>query len=122
MKNGMGTVNHIDPITKVALVRLDTGKMKAINVRHYSGIELGYAVTTTDARNMEVRHSYILTQGKGRDTTLVQVSRAKSETRVFTYALDKEVEASLKLARQMSWEKANELAIMLEEQRLEQER
>lgn len=122
MKNGMGTVNHIDPITKVALVRLDTGKMKAINVRHYSGIELGYAVTTTDARNMEVRHSYILTQGKGRDTALVQVSRAKSETRVFTYALDKEVEASLKLARQMSWEKANELAIMLEERRLEQER
>lgn len=122
MKNGMGTMRHIDPITKVAMVRLDTGKMKAINLRHYRGIELGYAVTTTEAKDLEVRHSYVLTQGSGRDAALVQVSRAKAETRVFAYAVDKDVEATLKLARQMSWSKESELAITVWEKGLEQER
>ncbi|MBE9117265.1 AAA family ATPase [Lusitaniella coriacea LEGE 07157] len=121
MKNGMGTVRHIDPISKVAVVRLDTGRMKAINLRHYKGIELGYAVTTTEAKDVEVRHSYVLTQGTGRDAALVQVSRAKVETKVFAYVVDKDVEATLKLARQMSWSKESELGIMVEQRRVQEQ-
>jgi len=122
MKNGMGTVKHIDPITKVAMVRLDTGKLKAINLRHYTAIGLGYAVTTSEAKEIEIRHSYVLAQGKGRDSALVQVSLAQADTKVFTYALDKEVETILKLATQMKWSKLNELAIMLQSRKLEQDR
>ena len=119
MKNGMGTVRHLDPITKVAVARLDTGKLRAINLRHYKAVELGYAVTTAQAKDFEVRHAYVLTRGMGRDAALVQMSRAKSQTRVFAYELDKEEEAELKLARQMSWEKSNDLAIVLRERERE---
>lgn len=118
-KNGMGTVRHLDPITKVAVARLDTGKLRAINLRHYKAVELGYAVTTAQAKDFEVRHAYVLTRGMGRDAALVQMSRAKSQTRVFAYELDKEEEAELKLARQMSWEKSNDLAIVLRERERE---
>jgi conjugative relaxase-like TrwC/TraI family protein len=118
-KNGMGTVRHIDPISQVAIVRLDTGKLRAINLRHYQRVELGYAVTTMEAKNFEVARAYVLTRGTGRDAALVQVSRAKSETRVFAYEMDKEVEAELKLARQMAWEKSSDLAIVLRERDLE---
>lgn len=121
-KNGMGTVKHIDPITKVAMVRLDTGKLKAINVRHYSGMNLGYAVTTTGSKDLEVRHAYILTQGSGKETALVQISRAKAETKVYAYSLEKETEAELKLARQLSWKKQRELAVTLKKQLYEKER
>lgn len=121
-KNGMGTVKHIDPITKVAMVRLDTGKLKAINVRHYSGMNLGYAVTTTGSKDLEVRHAYILTQGSGKETALVQISRAKAETKVYAYSLEKETEAELKLARQLSWKKRRELAVTLKKQLYEKER
>lgn len=121
-KNGMGTVKHIDPITKVVMVRLDSGKLKAINARHYSGIGLGYAVTPNAVKSLEVRHTYLLAQGRGRDIGLVQVSRASFETRVFTFAADKELEATLQLARQMDWSKLNDLAITVQRQNLEQDR
>lgn len=110
-RNNRGTVRHIDPITKVALVRLDTGKTKAINLRDYSGMTLGYAVTTAESKDIEVRHGYLLAQGSGQDTALVQISRATEQTRVYAYSVEEKLEAQLELARKMSWTKMNELAI-----------
>ncbi|MEM9093288.1 MAG: AAA family ATPase, partial [Cyanobacteria bacterium P01_F01_bin.53] len=121
LRNNRGTVRHIDPVTKLAIVRLDTGKTRAINLRVYSGMTLGYAVTTPQSKDVEVRHAYLLAEGSGRDSALLQVSRAKTQTKVYAYSVESELEAQLELAQKMSWSKQNELSVMMRHE-WEQER
>jgi conjugative relaxase-like TrwC/TraI family protein len=118
-KGDMGTVTQVEPLTKYAIVRLDSGKSRLINVRDYRALELGYAVTTYAARNLEVNHAYVMMQGKGQDQALVQISRAKVSTRVYSDALQSTVNARYELANRMRGVKENQLAVTIEQRSIE---
>jgi conjugative relaxase-like TrwC/TraI family protein len=122
-KGTFGEVRHIDRITKVAVVRLDNGKMKAVNLRHYKGVELGYCVPGREARDVEARYAYVLSRGiYGRQGAAVQLSRASVATHVHTYQLERDEEVMVELAHKMSREKVREFAHTVQEQTQEPQR
>lgn len=117
-KGTFGEVRQIDRITKVAVVRLDSGKHKVVNLRHYKGMELGYSVTGTQAREVETRYAYVLSQGiYGRQGAAIQLSRATVATHLHTYQLEQEEEVMVELARKMSREKTRDFAHTVEQER-----
>ncbi|MBE9039731.1 hypothetical protein IQ235_02855 [Oscillatoriales cyanobacterium LEGE 11467] len=122
VKGTFGEVRHIDPVTKVAAIRLDSGKHKLANLRHYKGMELGYCILETQAREVETRYAYVLSRGLyGRQGAALQLSRAKVETHLNTYQLEREEEAMVELARKMSREKHRDFARVVEREGLERE-
>ena len=70
---------------------------------------------------MEVKHGYVLTQGSGQSNSLVQISRAKGQTKVYAYSVKAELEAKLDLARKMGWARKNELAITMRHEQEQQQ-
>lgn len=117
-KGNMGTIKRLESLTKVAVIRLDSGKTRIINLRHYKGLSLAYALTPSEAKYKEVRHGFVLTQGRGRDISLVQVSRGKISTKVYSYVSKHECEDTdidWRIGRQMVFQKEVDLAIVAEE-------
>jgi conjugative relaxase-like TrwC/TraI family protein len=124
-KGALGTVTKIEPLTKIALVELDDGKSRLINFRHFKAIDLAYAVPTTDTRNIEAYHVYVFTQGIGQDKALVQMSRAKVSTRVYSYMSKQEQETMnpyYKMSTRMALQKEDRFASRLHQHVQEQER
>ena len=116
-KGSTGTIGHLEPLTRVAVVRLDSGKTRLLNLRHYKGLSLAYALTPNEARDLEVRHGFVLTQGKGQDIALMQVSRGKMSTTIYSYASKHEQEHTNiqgKIGRQMVYRKDVDLAVVVE--------
>lgn len=116
-KGSTGTIGHLEPLTRVAVVRLDSGKTRLLNLRHYKGLCLAYALTPNEARDLEVRHGFVLTQGKGQDIALMQVSRGKMSTTVYSYASKHEQEHTniqWRIGQQMVHRKDVDLAVVVE--------
>jgi hypothetical protein len=105
----------------MAVVKLDSGQTRLINTRLYRGLELGYAVTTTTARDIEVSHAYVMAHGNGREAALVQLSRAQKHTQVIAYSHGPEYEQTQNLAEQLKYSKLQELAVMAQEHGEEQQ-
>lgn len=121
-KGNTGTMERLESLTKVAVIRLDSGKTRLINLRHYKGLSLAYAVTPSEAKHKEVRHGFVLTTGRGRDVSLVQVSRGKTLTKVYSYSPKHEREntdTEWRIGRQMVFQKDVDLAIVAKEKQTE---
>jgi conjugative relaxase-like TrwC/TraI family protein len=117
-KGNTGTIERFESLTKVAVIRLDSGKTRLLNLRHYKGLSLAYALTPSEAKHKEVRNGFVLTQGRGRDISLVQASRAKTSTEVYSYASKherEETDTEWRIGRQMTVQKEVDLAIVAEE-------
>ncbi|MBD2231495.1 MobF family relaxase [Phormidium tenue] len=117
-KGNTATIERLEPLTKVAVIRLDSGKTRLLNLRHYKSLTLAYALTPSEAKHKEVRHGFVLTQGRGRDFSLVQVSRGKTSTKVYSYASKHEREdtdTEWRIGRQMVFQKEVDLAIVAKE-------
>lgn len=114
-KGALGTLKHLDSMTRMAVVRLDSGQTRLINTRLYRGLELGYTVTTSTAQDLDVNHAYVITNGIGREATLVQFSRARKGIQVITYGQGAEEEQQENLAAQLRWSKLRELGVMAQE-------
>lgn len=124
-KGALGTVMTIEPLTKIALVKLDDGKSRLVNFRHFKAIDLAYAVPMTDARDLETRHVYVFTQGTERDKALIQMSRARVSTRVYSYMSEQEQESmnpSYKMSTRMALQREDRFASRLHQHVQEQER
>ncbi|PSN15939.1 hypothetical protein C7293_04830 [filamentous cyanobacterium CCT1] len=116
-KGNMGSIERLESLTKVAVIRLDSGKTRLLNLRHYKALSLAYAVTSGEAKYKEVRHGFVLTQGRGQDVALTQVSRTKAATRIYSYAPGEKDDADTvkwELGRKMVYQKDKELAIIAE--------
>ncbi len=97
VKNGtLGTVEQIkiDPDGSFQLrVKLDDGKIVEFSPNakenakenHYDAIEHGYALTTHKSQGITVDKAYVLLGGsmQDRETSYVQMSRARHETKIF---------------------------------------
>jgi conjugative relaxase-like TrwC/TraI family protein len=86
VKNGsLGTVATADPALQTLRVRLDGGPEVIVPLDTYAHVRLGYAVTTHKGQGVTVDHAYVLAGGSMTDRELayVQLSRARSTTRVF---------------------------------------
>ncbi|MBE9155988.1 relaxase domain-containing protein [Nodosilinea sp. LEGE 06152] len=118
-KGNTGTIERVELLTKVAVIRLDSGKTRLLNLRHYKSLTLAYALTPSEAKHKEVRRSFVLTQGRGQDVSLVQVSRAKGSTQIYSYApqrIDEPNAPEWELGRKMVYQKENELSIIAEKE------
>ena len=115
IRGDLGTVERLDPLSKISFVRLDDGKRRLMNFRSYKQVELGYSVATAQAKDLEVKHSYALTCGSGRSSALVQLSRATVDVSVYVYDFERDMDVKVKAAAQMEWERKNELAIIAEQ-------
>ncbi|MEL6225301.1 MAG: AAA family ATPase, partial [Cyanobacteria bacterium J06627_8] len=120
-KGTLGTLKHLDSVTRMAVVKLDSGQTRLINTRLYRGLELGYAVTTTTARDVEVNHAYVMAHGDGREAALVQLSRAQKQTQVIAYGHGVEHDQEQNLAEQLKYSKLQEFAVIAHERGKEQE-
>jgi hypothetical protein len=107
-----GTLVHLDTISRMAVVRLDTGGTRFVNTRFYRGLQLGYALTPLAAKDVTVRQATVLMQGTGRESTLIQLSRATHKTQVITYTQGAESEHLQALTKNMAWLKEREFAVM----------
>lgn len=118
-KGATGTIERLEPLTKVAWVRMDSGKSRLINLRHYRSVDLAYAVTVTQARDVETHHAYVLTQGTGRDLGLIQVSRAKVSMKIYSVMSKHEqeyVNPHWKISSQIAFQKEHDLAVSIQQQ------
>lgn len=120
-RGDLGTVERIEPLTKLALVRLDDGKHCVVNFHSYKQVQLGYAVTTTESKNLEVRYLYVLTHGSSWDRALVQMTRAKVDTSIYVHSANKDSGGRLRLAEQMRWQENNKFAILAEKRRVQEQ-
>ena len=110
VRNGdLGTVKEIEG--KSVRIELDNGKTTRINVDSFKEVTLGYAVTTHKAQGATAEKVFVLGGGPMTDKhmAVVQVSRARGETRVF---IEKAEAGGLtQIAREMSRDQKKELAI-----------
>lgn len=120
-KGSLGTLKHLDLVSRMAVVRLDSGKTRLINTRRYRGLELGYAVTTTAAQDMKVNHAYVMMHGTGRESALVQLSRARKQTQVIAYGQHSEEGQEQSFAKQLRWSTLQELSVMAQERAEEEQ-
>ncbi len=61
LRNGyFGTIEHIDPKTKVLSIRLDNEELKAVNPNTYNGLRHGYAATIYKAQGSTLDQVYVL--------------------------------------------------------------
>ncbi|WP_196358123.1 ATP-dependent DNA helicase [Nodosilinea nodulosa] len=114
-KGNTATIERLESLTKVAVIRLDSGKTRLLNLRHYKSLALAYALIPSEAKHKEVRHGFVLTQGRGRDISLVQVSRGKFSTKIYSYAAKHEREdtdTEWRIARKMVFQKEVDLAVV----------
>lgn len=116
-KGNTGTIERIESLTKVAVIRLDSGKTRLLNLRHYKSLMLSYALTPSEAKHKEVRYGFVLTEGRGQDVALMQISRTKVATQIYSYAprgIDEPSASELELGRKMIYQKENELSVIAE--------
>lgn len=114
-KGDTGTIEGLESLTKVAVIRLDSGKTRLLNLRHYKSFTLAYALTPSEAKHKEVRQGFVLTQGRGQDVALVQVSRTKVSTRIYSYGpqrIDEPSNAEWELGQKMVYQKEIELSVI----------
>lgn len=112
LENGMqGTIRLVEPITRNLMVRMDDGRTVGVPLLRYKDIALGYAITTHKGQGATVENAYVLMGGRMQDQEMsyVQLSRARSETRIFVD--EHEAGKELKdLIRQMGASRRKELA------------
>jgi ATP-dependent exoDNAse (exonuclease V) alpha subunit len=92
-------------------VKLDDGRTVLVPLKSYSGLRLGYAVTTHKGQGTTVDRAYVLAGGRMQDRELsyVQASRARLATRVYVDRNEAGSDLS-ELARQMSVSREKTLA------------
>lgn len=112
-KGSTGTIKHLEPLTRIAVVKLDSGKTRLLNLRHYRGLAPGYCLTAVEAKGHEARYGYVFTKGRGQDVALMQVSRATVSTRIYSYGAGGMSDAARsQLGRQMVYRRSDmELAV-----------
>jgi len=96
VRNGQrATVENADPFGLVD-VRLDGGEHRRINVAAYNHIEYGWASTTHKAQGMTVERAMVYGFANesiaSQQSTYVQISRAKAETKLHIVAGERGVE------------------------------
>jgi ATP-dependent exoDNAse (exonuclease V) alpha subunit len=96
VRNGQrATVESADPFGLVD-VRLDGGEYRRINVAAYNHIEYGWASTTHKAQGMTVERASVYGFANesiaSQQSTYVQISRAKVETKLHIVAGERGVE------------------------------
>jgi hypothetical protein len=124
-KGTVGTVTRLEPISKTAVLQLDNGSSRLINLRLYRDLSLAYALTPMAARAVEAKQVYVLTQGMGRDLGMIQVSRGKVSTRIYAAVSKQEAERvnpTWKIGAQIAFEKEYDLAITLQRQQTNSQR
>lgn len=117
-KGSVGTIESLEPISKVAVIRLDSGTPRVLNLRHYKDLSLAYAVGSTEARDMEVRYAFVLSQGAGQDTSLTHVSRATRSTAIYAsmpHHERQQRDPHMALSSQMTFKKEHDFSIVLQE-------
>lgn len=87
IENGtLGTVRRVDILDREIEVDLDTGIRTRIPLKHFDGIRLGYAITVHRAQGITVENASVMLGGpmQNHEMTLVQISRARNQTRLYT--------------------------------------
>jgi conjugative relaxase-like TrwC/TraI family protein len=110
-----GVVLGFNRLRKTIAVRLErTGKPVRVSYRHYTHLQLGYAMTTHKAQGATVPSVYVLLGGAMQDRHLsyVQTTRASESTRLYTDTQNAESEFKF-LIRQMERERPKLLALDL---------
>jgi ATP-dependent exoDNAse (exonuclease V) alpha subunit len=92
VNNGdLGTVLRIDQARQKITVRFDDRKKPVtISTKYYKDLALGYAVTTHRAQGVTTENAFVLLGGgmQDRETTFVQLSRARGTTHLYTDRLE----------------------------------
>ena len=96
VRNGQrATVESADPFGLID-VRLDGGEHRRINVAAYNHIDYGWATTTHKAQGMTVERASVYGFANesmaSQQSTYVQISRAKAETKLHIVAGERGVE------------------------------
>ena len=114
IQNGMlGTIEAIQPRLNSMTVRCDDGgHSRTISLREFDHVKLGYAMTTHKGQGTTVERAYVLTHEamQDRELSYVQMSRAKTETRVYTTEFEAG-EQLTDLVRSMERSRQKELAL-----------
>ena len=97
VRNGQrGIVEDVDEKRHSVTIKLDNGEQKEINIEKYNHLEYGWACTTHKAQGATVERSYIYgftnDSMPSRQSTYVQISRAKEETKLYVIAGERGVE------------------------------
>jgi conjugative relaxase-like TrwC/TraI family protein len=110
-----GLVLGFNRLRKTIAVRLErTGKPVRVSYRHYTHLQLGYAMTTHKAQGATVPSVYVLLGGSMQDRHLsyVQTTRASETIRLYTDTQNAESEFKF-LIQQMERERPKLLALDL---------
>lgn len=81
----LGTVIGVDEDANAFTARLDEGRKVTIPLSRYGGVSLGYAVTTYKAQGATVDHAFVYASDgrSSQELAYVQLSRARTETRLY---------------------------------------
>jgi ATP-dependent exoDNAse (exonuclease V) alpha subunit len=97
VRNGQrGTVEEIDKKTNSINVKMDNGQDKTVNTEKYNHIEYGWASTTHKAQGATAEKAYVYGHTQepmaSQQSTYVQISRAKEETKIYAVNGERSVE------------------------------
>ena len=124
VENGtLGQVVGLDQNEKALRIRTDSGERVRIPLEQYEHLRLGYAMTTHKGQGATVDRAFILAGGamQDRHISYVQTSRSRGETRLFVDRYEAG-EKLTSLVRQMSLERAKEMAHTVQEQNSQRHR
>ncbi len=115
VRNGQrATVDNVDPFGIIE-VRLDGGEVRTVNLKEYPHVDYGWASTTHKAQGATVENTSVYgfsgESMASQQSTYVQISRARQETKFFIVAGERGVEreGEIQLNKKHRQEALNEM-------------
>ena len=114
MNGDRGEVTKLDTANHLLTVKLDSGRRVTIDLESYDDVQLGYASTTHSVQGKTLRNCLVLVGGsmQDRESTYVQASRAKLETRLYADELTAGEELG-DLVREMTRSRQKDMAVTI---------
>ncbi len=106
------TVTRVDRAARTLTAKLDSGTRVTVDLADYDHVELGYASTTHSAQGASVERCLVLCGGvmTDRESTYVQASRAREETRLYV-DIESAEEGMADVVRLMQRSRQQEMAL-----------
>jgi conjugative relaxase-like TrwC/TraI family protein len=114
-KGDAGVVTKLNKLMRTAIVQLDSGDRRVVSLAATKGIALDYAVRATQI-GVSTTHTYVLTKGIGKETTLAQVTQFRERLHLHSWRVDALL--MRELAQDMNVGREQKLAIEVEQSRL----
>ncbi len=97
VRNGQrGDVLNVDLAQRTVRIKLDNGDVKAVDLKAYHKLDYGWAATTHKSQGITVERAKVFGYAQesmaSRQSTYVQISRAKEETKLYVIAGERSIE------------------------------